>query len=129
MKKILLYTVSALLLVSNYSCKKYLDQVPDDRLTFQQLYEKKATVDQALANVYSTLPNQVMERDASASGNIGPWTAASDEADYTLPNFAENVNTGAWDATSAGKLPLAKLLPGHTGSKYLYGECEQVYRL
>lgn len=106
MKKILLYTVTALLLVSNYSCKKYLDQVPDDRLTFQQLYEKKATVDQALANVYSTLPNQVMERDASSmsGGNVisnsGPYTAASDEADYTLPNFTENVNTGAWDATS-----------------------------
>jgi len=106
MKKTLLYTAGALLLMSNYSCKKYLDQVPDDRLTFQQLYEKKATVDQALANVYTTLPNQVMERDASVGSvnnvisNSGPYTAASDEADYTLPNFTENVNTGNWDATS-----------------------------
>src|SRR5688572_2383651 len=100
MKKILLYTVGALLLVGNYGCKKFLNQVPDDRLTFDQMYEKKATVEQALANVYSTLPDQNQDRAPSVNGNIGPWTAASDEADYTLPNFSENVNTGAWDATS-----------------------------
>ncbi|PWS26905.1 RagB/SusD family nutrient uptake outer membrane protein [Pedobacter yonginense] len=101
MKKILIYTVGALLLVSNSGCKKFLNQVPDDRLTFDQLYQRKSTVDQALANVYSTLPDQNQDRSASASGNIGPWTAASDEADYTLPNFTESVNSGAWDATSA----------------------------
>ncbi|MGN7988306.1 RagB/SusD family nutrient uptake outer membrane protein [Pedobacter sp. 22226] len=100
MKKILIYTVAALLLVSNYGCKKFLNQVPDDRLTFDQMYEKKATVERALANVYSTLPDQDQDRSPSALGNIGPWTAASDEADYTLPNFSENVNTGAWDATA-----------------------------
>ncbi|MES2446114.1 MAG: RagB/SusD family nutrient uptake outer membrane protein [Bacteroidota bacterium] len=100
MKKISIYAVAVLLTVSNYGCKKFLDQVPDDRLTFEQMYERKNTVDQALANVYSTLPDQNQDRSASGSGNIGPWTAASDEADYTLPNFTENVNTGAWDATS-----------------------------
>jgi hypothetical protein len=100
MKKILIYTVGALLVVGNYGCKKFLNQVPDDRLTFDQMYQKKATVEQALANVYSTIPDQDQDRSPSALGNIGPWTAASDEADYTLPNFSENVNTGAWDATS-----------------------------
>jgi len=100
MKKLLLYTFGTLLLAGNFSCKKFLDQVPDDRLTFQQLYEKKATVDRALANVYSTLPDQNQDRAPSALGNSGPWTAASDEADYTLPNFTENINTGSWDATS-----------------------------
>ncbi|MFF5379493.1 RagB/SusD family nutrient uptake outer membrane protein [Pedobacter suwonensis] len=100
MKKILIYTAGVLLVIGNYGCKKFLNQVPDDRLTFDQMYEKKATVDLALANVYSTLPDQNQDRSASGSGNIGPWTAASDEADYTLPNFTENVNSGAWDATS-----------------------------
>jgi hypothetical protein len=99
MKKILIFTVGTLLIVSNYSCKKYLDQVPDDRLTFEQVYERKATVDQALANVYSFFPSQNGDRFPSQQGNIGPWTAASDEADYTLPNFSEVVNSGAWDAT------------------------------
>ncbi|RYF23079.1 MAG: RagB/SusD family nutrient uptake outer membrane protein [Flavobacteriales bacterium] len=99
MKKTLLYTVGALLLVSNYGCKKFLNQVPDDRLTFEQVYERKGTVDQALANVYSFFPSQNDDRFPSQGGNIGPWTAASDEADYTLPNFTEVVNSGAWDAT------------------------------
>lgn len=100
MKKLFIYTVGALLLVSSNGCKKFLDQVPDDRLTFDQMYERKSTVDQALANVYSTLPNQNDDRAASSTGNMGPWTAASDEADYALPNFSENVNSGGWDATS-----------------------------
>jgi hypothetical protein len=100
MKKILIYTVGALLVVGKSGGKTFLTQVPDERLTFDQMYEKKATVDRALANVYSTLPDQDQDRAPSVNGNIGPWTAASDEADYTLPNFSENVNTGAWDATS-----------------------------
>ncbi|MCX2573067.1 RagB/SusD family nutrient uptake outer membrane protein [Pedobacter sandarakinus] len=100
MKKIFVYTVGALLLLGNYGCKKFLNQVPDDRLTFEQQYQRKNTVDQALANVYSTLPNQNFDRSASGLGNSGPWTAASDEADYTLPNFTQNINTGAWDPTS-----------------------------
>lgn len=100
MKKIFIYTVGTLLIIGNYGCKKFLNQVPDDRLTFEQQYQRKSTVDQALANVYSTLPDQNQDRSPSALGNSGPWTAASDEADYTLPNFTENVNTGAWDATS-----------------------------
>ncbi|WP_316772854.1 RagB/SusD family nutrient uptake outer membrane protein [Pedobacter frigiditerrae] len=99
MKKTLIYTVAALLTISNYSCKKYLDQVPDDRLTFEQVYERKATVERALSNVYANLPDQNNDRFPSQQGNVGPWTAASDEADYTLPNFSENVNSGAWDAT------------------------------
>lgn len=99
MKRIFIYTTAFLFIAGNYGCKKFLDQVPDDRLTFTQAFEKKATVDQALANVYSTIPSQNQDRFPSQVGNIGPWTAASDEADYTLANFSENVNTGAWDAT------------------------------
>lgn len=99
MKKIFIYTVGAMLIIGNYGCKKFLNQVPDDRLTFDQVYEKKNTVDRALSNIYATIPSQTEDRFPSQAGNIGPWTAASDEADYTLPNFSEVVNSGAWDAT------------------------------
>ena len=99
MKKIYLYTIATLLTVSNYGCKKFLDQVPDDRLTFDESFATKSTVDRLLANVYSTLPDETVQRSVGSS-NAGPWTGASDEGNYNGGNFANNINTGGWDATT-----------------------------
>lgn len=100
MKKVYISIVAAALIVSNFSCKKYLDQVPDDRLTFDEAFSTRATVDRVLANVYSTLPDESIQR-APTLDNAGMWTGASDEADYTIPTIASNaINQGAWDATT-----------------------------
>lgn len=100
MKKLYISILAAGLIVSNYSCKKYLDQVPDDRLTFDESFSTRATVDRVLANVYSSLPDEALQRVPTLS-NAGLWTGASDEADYTIPTIATNaINQGAWDATT-----------------------------
>lgn len=100
MKRLYVAILALVLTVSNYSCKKYLDQVPDDRLTFDEAFSTRATVDQLLANVYSVLPDEANQRFAP-SDNAGVWTGASDEADFTLAFVTSNsLNQGAWDATS-----------------------------
>ncbi len=101
MKKIYIFTIATLLVLSNAGCKKFLDQVPNDRLTFDESFATKATVDQLLANVYSTLPDEMQQRFPANGYTAGPWTGASDEADYTLPSsFSNNLNSGNWDATT-----------------------------
>ncbi|WP_158797031.1 RagB/SusD family nutrient uptake outer membrane protein [Pedobacter sp. L105] len=101
MKKLYLSLFALVLVLSNSSCKKYLDQVPDDRLTFDEAFTTRATVDQLLANVYSVLPDEASQRFAPSS-NAGVWTGASDEADYTLAFVpANSLNQGAWDATTS----------------------------
>lgn len=101
MKKIYIFIIAALCITGNYGCKKFLDQVPDDRLTFEESFATKVTVDKLLANVYSSLPDEMKQRFPSSGDNTaGPWTGASDEADYTLPtSFSNNINSGNWDAT------------------------------
>ena len=100
MKKIYISILAAVLIVSNYSCKKYLDQVPDDRLTFDEAFATRSTVDKVLANVYSTLPDESYQRFAP-SKNAGVWLGASDEVDVTLGFVPSNtINQGAWDATT-----------------------------
>lgn len=100
MKRTYLYLLAFVLTVSNYSCKKYLDQVPDDRLTFDDAFATRATVDKVLANVYFTLPDETFQRNAP-DRNAGLWTAASDEGDYTPTGQAANlINQGQWDATT-----------------------------
>jgi len=100
MKKIYISILAAILIVSNYSCKKYLDQVPDDRLTFDEAFATRSTVDKVLANVYSTLPDESYQRFAP-SKNAGVWLGASDEVDVTLGFVPSNtINQGSWDATT-----------------------------
>ena len=60
MKKLLLtFILSGFLL----SCgDDYLDQVPDDRLTFEETFARRATVEQYLANIYSQIPSEFAQR-------------------------------------------------------------------
>ena len=58
------------------SCKKgFLDQVPDDRLTTDDIFESQNTTLDFLANVYSYIPDEGNQRFVT-SGGAGPWIAA-----------------------------------------------------
>jgi hypothetical protein len=70
----------ALLLVST-GCKKYLDQVPNDRITIDEVFQKKAASEQYLANVYS-----YVDDEADQEG-VNPWLGNNDEADITWSKY------------------------------------------
>lgn len=71
------------------SCSKYLDQVPNDRLTIDQVFKKKATSEQYLANVYSYI------NDDGDQWNTNPWVGNADEADITWSKYPiYDVNIG-----------------------------------
>ena len=98
MKKLLLTLILSGFLLS---CDDdYLDQVPDDRLTFEETFARRATVEQYLANIYSQIPSEFAQRYTTTE-NSGPWTGASDEAEYVwgfhMGNF---LNIGDWNATT-----------------------------
>lgn len=97
MNKIIFILMCALL----FSCSDdYLDQVPDDRLTFEETFSRKSTVEQYLANAYSQIPSELAQR-YTTSNNSGPWTGGSDEAEYVwgfhMGNF---LNIGDWNPTT-----------------------------
>jgi hypothetical protein len=98
MKKILLFI---LVLGIFSSCKKYLDQVPDDRLTIDETFRTWNTASQFLANVYSRIPDEFGQRNPGDVENRGLWTGGSDEADFVWGFVQSNdVNIGNWDANS-----------------------------
>ena len=84
------------------SCKKgYLDQVPQDRITIDQVFAHKNTVDQYLANVYSYIRDESNQRFVGGANGGGPWTGGSDEAEYDWSFVASNyMNVGSWDPTT-----------------------------
>lgn len=98
MKKVFLI-IAAALAVGASSCKKYLDQVPDDVLTIEDIFKSKRNTDNFLANVYWSLPNEFRQR-FTGNQNSGPWTGASDESKYTWSfNYTNNMTMGAWSST------------------------------
>jgi starch-binding outer membrane protein, SusD/RagB family len=81
------------------SCKKYLETVPDNILTIQDVFKTRTNVIRYLGNIYQALPNEHNQRFAN-SENSGNWTGASDEGKYTWDfNYSTNMNKSAWANT------------------------------
>lgn len=98
MKKIL-YFLIIFLAIGVSSCKKFLDQVPDDVITVEDIFKSKANTDKFLANIYFSLPNEQRQRYVGTE-NSGPWTASSDEAKYNWDfNYSNNMNSSVWSNT------------------------------
>ena len=107
MKRLIYIGITSFLLIGAWSCSKgYLDQVPQDRTTIQQVFAHKQSVDQYLANVYSYVRDESGQRsDINLNNNDsrvgGPWTGASDEADFDWSFvFSNYMNVGSWDPTT-----------------------------
>lgn len=87
------------------SCEKgFLDQVPDDRLTEDDIFITKQNTEKYLSNIYANIPDESVQRFAvsgSGQGTSGPWTGASSEVEYAAWSSTPNaINTGNWNSGS-----------------------------
>lgn len=100
MKKLIyIPLIACLTLVS--SCKKYLDQVPNDRLTLEETFSNRSSAEKFLANVYNNIPDEFGQRNPGGNRNAGLWTGGSDEADFVWGFVQSNaMNIGSWDANT-----------------------------
>jgi len=90
-----LINICFLLLVFT-ACSEYLDQVPDDRQTMEEVFQKKQPSEEFLANVYSYIPDESNIWDGS------PWTGNTDEVEVAWAKYAiYRINIGNWNADTA----------------------------
>lgn len=81
------------------ACKKFLDQVPEDRLTINEIFKRRNLVEQYMAQIYANLPNELQQRFVGTD-YAGPWRAASDEAKYNWDfHYANQLNYSTWKKT------------------------------
>lgn len=80
MKKIFIYICSLALASGFQACSDYLDQVPDEQLSNENLYKSKDDVIKGLTQVYSYWDNHL--EFANYPGNEG------DDLDYNWNNYA-----------------------------------------
>jgi hypothetical protein len=86
-------------LISLGSCKKYLETVPDNILTIDDVFNSRTNVIKYLGNIYASLPNELNQR-FEGNENAGNWIGASDEAKYNWDfNYSTNMNKSAWSNT------------------------------
>jgi hypothetical protein len=87
-------TVFILLGLLLSSCDDFLDKQPDDMLTLDEVFARKQTTEEYLANVYSYIPDY-------ANADSYNLTSASDEAKFSwngVPGY--NINMGNWGPTN-----------------------------
>jgi starch-binding outer membrane protein, SusD/RagB family len=97
MKKNIIYSVLMLVVLTSAlsSCKKFLDQVPDDKQTIDDVFKKKIESEKYLAGVYSYIRSN---SDWNTGSGSSPWEGLSDEADVTYNDYATySMNLGNWD--------------------------------
>ena len=75
----------------------FFDQVPDDRITIEQVFQRTSYSEKYLATVYSYILNE-----AHRTSPI-PWDPCSDDLDVTYDREDYNsyqINLGNWSASS-----------------------------
>lgn len=89
------YIIIGFSLCTLFSCKKYFDQVPDDRITIEEVFQKKGPSEQYLANIYSHI-----EDPANQYARM-PWAGNSDELENAWARYdVFKMNIGNWTPTS-----------------------------
>ncbi|MEX0720776.1 MAG: RagB/SusD family nutrient uptake outer membrane protein [Balneolaceae bacterium] len=93
MGKLILLTSVLLVVLIVSSCDGFLNQVPDDRLTMEQVFDRRDLSEQYLANIYNYI------RDESFKTRDAPWDGLSDDIDitYDRANYhTYQMNLGSW---------------------------------
>ncbi|MCD8262015.1 MAG: RagB/SusD family nutrient uptake outer membrane protein [Bacteroides sp.] len=101
MKKIYKSIVSGMALILTLgACSDYLNQVPQDILTFEKMFETRQKSLDFLSSVYTYMPDEFWQRlvgiGDNSQGTSGPWTGGCDEAEYVWGDNAANlINSNA----------------------------------
>ncbi|TCD27047.1 RagB/SusD family nutrient uptake outer membrane protein [Pedobacter psychrodurus] len=94
MKRNILFKAAVILVLicSLTACKKFLDQVPDDKQTIDDVFKKKIESEKYLAGIYTYI------RSNGDWNLTSPWEGLSDEADVTYNDYPTySMNLGNWD--------------------------------
>jgi len=86
------------------SCKKFLNQIPDNLLKEKDIFKTYNNTNGYLAQVYANIPDEFSCRFAPGGNYAGPWTGASDEANYWSLNWvmSNSLNQSTWDNNVGG---------------------------
>ena len=103
--KIFRHTYKSIVVIAlmTISCsKEFFNQVPDDRMTIDEVFQRREESERYLANVYNYIRDESDQTLNGGSPNFGvPWLGASDEGDITYtsqPTY--KINLGNWDASN-----------------------------
>src|SRR5688500_947047 len=91
-------------LLTMASCKKFLDQVPDNLLKEEDIFKTYNNTNGYLAQVYANIPDEFSSRFARGSNYSGPWTGAADEANYWSLSWVMSnaLNQSTWHNNTGG---------------------------
>lgn len=91
-------------LLTMASCKKFLNQVPDNLLKEEDIFKSYQNANGYLAQVYANIPDEFESRFAPGGAYAGPWTGASDEANYWSLSWvmSNRLNQSTWDNNVGG---------------------------
>ncbi|MGN6618219.1 MAG: RagB/SusD family nutrient uptake outer membrane protein [Ilyomonas sp.] len=102
------------------SCKKFLDQIPDNVLREDDIFKSLVNTNAYLAQIYTNIPDEFNSRFAPSS-YAGPWTGASDEANYWSLSWvmSNNLNQSTWDNNAGGTYWVNWYKPVRTATDFI----------
>jgi hypothetical protein len=110
-----------LALTMQTSCKKFLSQVPDNILKEEDIFKSLKNTTAYLAQVYTNIPDEFSSRFSPGGGYAGPWTGASDEANYWSLSWvtSNSLNQSTWDNNIGGTYWINWYKPVRTATDFI----------
>ena len=95
--KTIIFFIALLVIAALTGCSKFLGQVPDNILSEDVAFANRQNAEKVLANIYSRLPNEWLQRWPGDHDNRGAWTGGSDEAEYVWDFVGSNALNNSFD--------------------------------
>ncbi len=97
----ILFIATGILLITLSACQKnFLEKMPDEDLTIDDVFSQHRYAENFLTSVYFNLPEEYNMSDA---GGRNPFIAATDEMNITWSYaFSHQMATGAWGPSNIG---------------------------
>ncbi len=89
----------AVLVITGGCDEGFLSQVPDDRLTMDQVFQRRDLSREYLANIYSYIRDEAFKTNNNPGNPATPWDGLSDDMDITynrVQNPGFQMNLGNW---------------------------------
>lgn len=105
-RKYIILAIGICISISFISCEDYLDKLPDEDLTVDDIFDSRDYTRNFLAHIYSWMPTESNFADPGGAWR-NPFVGGCDEMEIAYGgSYTHQINSGAWNPNNITDIPI-----------------------